>query len=121
MPIANCELGSKPAGVSIRNPKFAIRNSDMVVGTLRLKLAVFGATSLKDKRRVVSSLKERLSGRFNASVAEIGSLDHRQQAELGVAIVANDGRFVESCLDKVVDYVRLDRGAALVSYETEIL
>lgn len=93
----------------------------MVIGTLRLKLAVFESTSLKDKRRAISSLKARLMEKFNASVAEIGSLDHRQQAELGLAIVANDGRFVESCLDKIVDYVRLDPNAALVNYETEIL
>ncbi len=92
----------------------------MVIGALRLKLAVFESVSLKDKRRVVRSLKQRLSDRYNASVAEIGSLDHRQQAELGVAVVANDVRFVESCLDRIVDYVRQDRGASLVDYETEI-
>ena len=94
--------------------------SRMVIGALRLKLAVFEATSLKDKRRVVKSLKERLSGRFNVSVAEVGSLNHRQQAELGVALVANDNQFVESCLDKIVDYVRLDRSASLVDYELEV-
>lgn len=94
--------------------------SRMVVGTLMLKLAVFGATSLKDKRSVVKSLKERLMHRFNASVAEVGSLDHRQQAELGVAIVGNDRRFVEGCLSKVVDYIRVDPGASLVDYELEV-
>jgi len=92
----------------------------MVIGSLRLKLAIFGATSLKDKRRVVKSLKERLAGRFNVSVAEVGSLDHRQQAEVAVVLVANDHRFVESCLDKIVDYVRLDPGASLVNYESEL-
>jgi len=85
-----------------------------------LKLAVFESTSLKDKRRVVKSLKERLASRFNVSVAEVGSLNHRQQAELGVALVANDSPFVESCLDKIVDYVRLDRSASLVDYESEV-
>jgi len=93
----------------------------MVIGALSLKLAVFGSTSLKDKRRAIKSLKDRLAGRFNASVAEVGSLDHRQQAELGVAVVANDAQFVQSCLDKIVDYVRLDRGAALVDYHVELL
>ena len=92
----------------------------MVIGALTLKLAIFEATSLKDKRRVISSLKERISNRFNASVAEVGLLDQRQQAELGVAIVANDGRFVESCLDKVVDFVRQERSASLINYEIEI-
>ena len=97
-----------------------ITMSRMVVGTLSLKLAVFDAASLKDKRRIVNSLKDRLRGRFNVSVAEVGSLDRRQQAELGVAIVGNNGRFVGSCLDKVVDYVRRDRFASLVDYEVEV-
>ncbi len=92
----------------------------MVIGALRLKLAIFGATSLKDKRRAVKSLKERLTGRFNVSVAEVGSLDLRQQAEMAVVMVANEHRFVESCLDKIVDYVRLDPTASLVDYESEL-
>jgi uncharacterized protein len=92
----------------------------MVVGTLSLKLAIFEAVSLKDKRRVVKSLKDRLRNRFNVSVAEVGSLDRWQQAELGVALVANDGQFVESALDKVVAYVRQDSSASLVDYEVEV-
>ena len=92
----------------------------MVIGTLSLKLAIFEATSLKDKRRVIKSLKDRLRNRYNVSVAEVGSLERWQQAELGVAVVANDGRFVESCLHKIVDYVRLDRGCSLVDYEVEV-
>ena len=94
--------------------------SRMVVGTLKLRLAIYDAMSLKDKRRVVKSLIERLRHRFNMSVAEVGSLDHRRQADIGIALVANDGRFVESCLDKVVDYVRNDPGASLIDYEVEI-
>ena len=92
----------------------------MVIGALKLKLAVFEATSLKDKRRVVNSLKDRLSSRFNISVAEVGSLDNRRQAELGVALVANEGKYVQSCLDKVVHYVSLDHSASLVDYEIEL-
>ena len=94
--------------------------SQMVIGALSLKLAIFEAVTLKDKRRVVNSLKERLIGKFRVSVAEVGALDRRQQAELGVALVANDRRFVESCLDKIVDYVRLDRSASLVDWEIEV-
>ena len=92
----------------------------MVVGTLRLKLIVFGSLSLKDKRRAIKSLKERLINRFHVSVAEVGSLNHRQQAELGVAMVANDSTFVTSVLDKMVDYVRQDTSASLVDYEIEV-
>jgi uncharacterized protein YlxP (DUF503 family) len=92
----------------------------MVIGAARLRIAIFDALSLKDKRRVVKSLKDRMGQRFNISVAEVGSLDNRQMAELGVALVSNDRRFVESCLDKIVEYVRLDRSASLVDFEVEI-
>ena len=96
------------------------RMGAMVVGTVVVRLAIFDATSLKDKRRVVKSLKDRLRNQFNVSVAEVGELDRCQHAELAVALVANDGSFVASCLDKVVEYVRLNRGASLVDYEREI-
>jgi len=92
----------------------------MIVGSLRVELAVLGAVSLKDKRRVVKGLKDRLSHKFNVSVAEVDALDVHQQAVLGVAMVSNDSRFVQSCLDKVVDYIRMAPGATLVKYETEI-
>lgn len=92
----------------------------MVVGTLSLKLAIFGAYCLKDKRRVVRSLKDRLQGKFNISVAEVGSLDRWQQAEVGIAMVANDGQFLKTALAKIVDYVRQDTSASLVDYQIEV-
>ena len=92
----------------------------MIVGVLRVELAIFEALSLKDKRRVVKGLKDRLSHKFNVSVSEVDALDARQRAVLGIAMVSNEARFVQSCLDKVVDYIRMAPGAALVNYETEI-
>ena len=97
------------------------RKEAMIVGVLRVQLAIFEATSLKDKRRVVKSLKDRLSNRFNVSVAEVDALDMRQRADLGVAMVANDARFVESCLHKIVDMLRAERAASLIDYEIELL
>ncbi|MGD8453189.1 MAG: DUF503 domain-containing protein [Phycisphaerae bacterium] len=93
----------------------------MVVGVLRVRLGIFDARSLKDKRRVTRSLKDRLAARHNVSVAEIDDLDHRQAATLGVAMIANDARFVESALDKIVDEIRSSTSASLLSYEIELL
>lgn len=93
----------------------------MVVGVLRVRLAIFEALSLKDKRRVTRSLKERLTNRHNVSVAEVDDLDHRQAATLGVALVANDGRFVQSALAKIVDELRAYPHASLVDYDIELL
>jgi uncharacterized protein YlxP (DUF503 family) len=93
----------------------------MVIGVLTVQLAVYESTSLKDKRRVVKSLKDRLASRFNVSVAEVDGLDSRQRAGIGIAMVGNDARFVESCLHKVVDVIRLERAASLIDYDVEFL
>jgi uncharacterized protein YlxP (DUF503 family) len=93
----------------------------MIVGVLQAELAVPGATSLKDKRRVVSGLKDRLANKYNVSVAEVDGLDSRQRAVIAVAMVANESRFVESCLSKIVDQLRLARDALLIDYHIELL
>ncbi len=93
----------------------------MVVGVLRVRLSIFEALSLKDKRRVVKSLKDRLGAKHNISIAEVDDLDHRQAATLAVAMVANESRFVESALSKIVDEIRSNTSASLLEYEIELL
>jgi uncharacterized protein YlxP (DUF503 family) len=80
----------------------------MVVGVLRLSLFIGGSGSLKDRRRVVRSLKDRIRSRFNVSVADVGEQDLWQSATLGVAVVGSDGRFVDEVLSKVADIVEAD-------------
>ncbi len=92
----------------------------MIVGVLRAQMVVPGSLSLKDKRRVVKGLKDRLVNRYNVSVAEVDSLESRREAVLGVAMVSNDSRFVRSCLDKIVDQLRMVRDASLVDYDIEL-
>ena len=93
----------------------------MVVGVLRVRLAIFEALSLKDKRRVIKSLKDRIAARHNVSVAEVDDLDHRQAATLGLALVANDARFVESSLAKILDEIRANPRASLLDHDLELL
>ena len=93
----------------------------MVVGILQLRLMIRDAQSLKDKRRIVKSLRDRIRNRFNVSVSEVDSLDRRQQAVLGITLATNDRVFADQVLAKVVDLVRATPGAVLVDYETEIL
>ena len=93
----------------------------MVVGVLRVRFAIFEAMSLKDKRRVTKSLKDRLGARHNVSVAEVDDLDHRQAATLGIAMVANETRFVQSALSKIVDELRAFPHASMLDYEIEML
>ncbi len=93
----------------------------MHVGILQLELRVLQACSLKDKRRVIKSLKDRIANTYNVSIAEVGALDEYRRSLLGIALVANDKRFVESCLSKLVDYVRTNPDAILQDYKIELL
>ncbi len=77
--------------------------------------------SLKDKRRAVKSIKDRIANRFNVSVAEVGLLDSRREAELAVTIVSNDSSFSQSCLSKVVNLVQRTVKLELLDYNIEML
>ena len=92
----------------------------MIVGTLKIRLVLRESHSLKDKRRVLKSLKDTLSNKFNISVAETDEQDVWQTAEIGVAAVGTDAPFVQSVLTSVVNYVRFFGGVELVDSEQEI-
>ncbi|MHC4480229.1 MAG: DUF503 domain-containing protein, partial [Planctomycetota bacterium] len=78
----------------------------MVVGTVEIRLRLCDARTLKDKRRTLVSLKDRLRKGFNVSVAEVDGQDFIQSAVLAVTQVGNDSRYINGTLDKVVDVVR---------------
>jgi len=93
----------------------------MVVGILQVRIMIRDAQSLKDKRRIVKSLRDRIRNRFNVSVSEVDSLDQHQQAVLGITLATNDRVFADQVLAKVVDLVRATPGASLIDYDIEIL
>ena len=93
----------------------------MTVGVLQLELSVPDAMSLKDKRRVVLSLKDRIAHGHNVSIAEVGALDEHRRSILGVAMVSNDSRYVEGALSKLVDFVRAVPQVTLLDYRIEML
>ncbi len=86
-----------------------------------MSLVIPGAHSLKDKRRVVKSLKDRLGGKHNISIAEVDELDEHRRCVIGIAMVSNNRRFTESCLSKIVDEVRGNPHASLAEYQLELL
>ena len=92
----------------------------MIVGTLKIRLVLRESHSLKDKRRVLKSLKDTLSNKFNISVAETDEQDVWQTAEIGIASVGTDAPFVQSVLTNVVNYVRFFGGVELVDAEQEL-
>ena len=92
-----------------------------IIGLVHLKLHVDQAASLKDKRRVLKSFKDRLFNTTNVSVAEVGAQNHRRLAVLAVAMVGSDRRYVEGALQKIVNAAVAERDMVLVDHETEFL
>lgn len=93
----------------------------MTVGTCCIELRLAGNSSLKGKRRVVKSLKDRIRGRFNVSVAEVNRLDEWQRATLGIACVSNNSRLVDEILNKVVNLIETDADALILDYEIDLM
>ncbi len=91
------------------------------IGVLTLHLQINHSHSLKDKRQVLRSLKDRLRRHYNVSVAEIDFQETWQRASIAVVTVAQEQAHVEETLDRVErEAVRL-LGGDLVSCETELL
>ena len=78
----------------------------MTVGIARLTLWLPESQSLKDKRMVLRRIKDRTRQKFNVALAEVEENDVWQRGVLGLSVVGNDRRFVESALDEVVRFVR---------------
>ena len=93
----------------------------MIVGVLQIELSVPDAFSLKDKRRVIKSLKDRIAHGHNVSIAEVGALDEHRRSVLGLAMVSNDKGYVEGALSKLVDFVRMVPQVSLIDYKIELL
>jgi uncharacterized protein YlxP (DUF503 family) len=93
----------------------------MFVGVLRLQLQIVGARSLKDRRSVVRSFKERAQARLRVSVAEVGRLDDPRHATLGVAVVANEAAHCDEVLASVAAMAGSLPDAILADRATEII
>ncbi len=86
-----------------------------------LELHLLESNSLKDKRRVLKSLKDRIRNSFNVAVAEVDPTDLWQSASLGVVTVSNGVRHANGILTKVVNLVEKDVRVELVNCDMEVL
>ncbi|MFW6456809.1 MAG: DUF503 domain-containing protein [Planctomycetota bacterium] len=92
----------------------------MVIGVLKVSIAIRHARSLKEKRQVINSLKDRLNNQYNVSIAEVDNQDACQIADLGIVQAGSDARYTRGSLDTVVDVVREFRPAQLTNYSLDI-
>ncbi len=93
----------------------------MVVAVVKWELHLSGCQSLKDKRRIMKSLKDRLHNRFNVSVAETDYQDLWQRAELSCCVVATDKRHAESVLSAADNLVEQEPMARIIDSQKSLL
>ncbi len=77
----------------------------MVVSILHFIIDLPGITSIKEKRRIVRSVKDRLQRKFKLSVAEVDLQDSHRFAQIGAVIISNSRQFGESVLHKALRFV----------------
>jgi len=93
----------------------------MVVGAGIIALRLQECRSLKGKRKIVKSIIQQVRNNFNASVAEVGSNDVHQRAEIGFCLVGNDRQVINAKLDKIINLVDGLCLAEIVDTDIEII
>jgi uncharacterized protein YlxP (DUF503 family) len=92
----------------------------MRVGVCRVELFINGSFSLKDRRRIVNSVKERLRNRFNVSVAEVSEDTQWKRGSLGISCVAKDEQSVQSTLHQILEFIGNDDRVEVTDWLFEI-
>ncbi len=93
----------------------------MNVGILQFELLIPGSHSLKEKRHVVKSLKERAKQKFNIAIAEVEDQDLLAKSTLAAVTVGNDAQFVEQTMQALLQFVTNYRESELGDHQLEIL
>jgi uncharacterized protein YlxP (DUF503 family) len=93
----------------------------MVVGVLQVELKIDAPQSIKDKRRVVSSLKDRLHREHRVSVAEVDRQDDMHTAVLGIALASSDIAHCQSVLDHVLEKIRQQRDCFVSDHQSQVI
>jgi len=93
----------------------------MPVGLLTLEIYIPDSHSLKEKRQVLRSLKDRLRARFNVAVAELDHNDTWQRAQVGVVSLSNDAAHLEQSLQAIFQEAENILGRDLVDHTLELL
>jgi hypothetical protein len=93
----------------------------MIVAVALLELHIEFAQSLKEKRMVVKSLRDKLRHRFEISAAEVGLQDVHQRARIGVSFVTGSRQTAESLLQKIQNFVESSTDAVICGWTSELV
>jgi len=93
----------------------------MIIGALNINFRLHGITSLKAKRKISNSLKQKLKNKFNLSVAEVGYEDNLDYLEIGMVTLSNEKNRVEEVLNKALAMVEAISAEDILDVKMEIL
>ncbi len=93
----------------------------MIIGTLSIDVVIVSSRSLKEKRRVIKSLKDRIRNKFNVSISETKAQDNHKYSTLSIAMVGTDRKYVNSTLSSLINFFRFFPQVQLVHYELELI
>ncbi|MFZ3072242.1 MAG: DUF503 domain-containing protein [Thermodesulfobacteriota bacterium] len=93
----------------------------MVVGVCHIGLLIHGSQSLKDKRQILKKVIEGARNRFNVSVAEVGSQDLWQKAEIGISVVGSDVSVINSVVDRLINFIEDMHAAEIIDHDIEFI
>jgi len=92
----------------------------MIVGACKVELYIPESNSLKAKRKVIKSLKDRVRKKFNVAIAEVELQNIWQRAVLGVVTVSNDKKHIDATFSRVISFIEHTNLAIIGQYQTEI-
>ncbi len=93
----------------------------MWIGCCSIRFYIHGNTSLKGKRRIAKSIKDRIKNKFNVSVAEIGDQEIWQNLHLGLVAVGSDQQYLDGLMNQVVDAIDRMNLAEMTDCQTKVL
>lgn len=96
-------------------------SDSMVIGVASIEIHIPESGSLKTKRQYLKRIKDRVSNKFNVSIAEVGHNELWQRTILGVSVVANERQFANQVLNGVVDFIGQINGVQILDYSIELL
>jgi uncharacterized protein YlxP (DUF503 family) len=92
----------------------------MKIGLCVIDLYLPGTNSLKGKRQILKSIKDRIRNKFNVSIAEIEDNEKWRKTKIGVVTINNDSSQIDSILQSVIKFIDGFYPAQIVNYQIEL-
>ncbi len=93
----------------------------MFVGAGTIEISIPYAQSLKDKRAVINSIKNKLINKFNISVAEVDKIDNRNIGVIGFSMVSIEKKYINGAFDKILDFINESFDIVVINENYEIM